>query len=60
VWRPQSAVGGPGPGFLGVVSAMVLDEIAYLVATGASDTDYVSPLSLWGAVILISLAAVFL
>jgi hypothetical protein len=36
---------------------MVLDEVTYLVATKATDEDYVSPVSLWGAIILISLAA---
>ena len=45
---------------LGIGSAMVLDEIVYLVATKASDTDYVSAVSLYGAVILISIATIFL
>jgi hypothetical protein len=45
---------------LGIGSAMVLDEIVYLAATQASDTDYVSSLSLWGAVTFISLAVVLL
>ncbi|TAL06654.1 MAG: hypothetical protein EPO07_01480 [Verrucomicrobia bacterium] len=45
---------------MGIGSAMVLDEIVYLVATPASDSDYVSPLSLWGAVIFISLAVLLL
>src|SRR2546428_583992 len=48
------------PVALGIGSAMVLDEITYLVATKATDEDYVSPLSLGGAIILISLAAGFL
>src|SRR4029079_9250104 len=30
---------------LGVGSALILDEIAFLVATEASDADYVSPIS---------------
>ena len=42
---------------LGIGSAMVLDEVIYLVATKASDDDYVSALSLWGGIVLISLAA---
>lgn len=45
---------------LGVGSALVLDEVVYLVATQASDADYVSPVSLWGAVIFISAATVLL
>jgi len=45
---------------LGVGSAMVLDEMVYLVATQASDSDYVSALSLKGAVVFISLATVLL
>src|SRR5436305_14624113 len=41
---------------LGIGSAMVLDEVTYLVATGATDEDYVSPVSLAGAIVLVSLA----
>jgi hypothetical protein len=48
------------PAALGVGSALVLDEMTYLLATRASDEDYVSPVSLWGAVVLISLATVVL
>lgn len=48
------------PAALGVGSALVLDEVTYLLATHASDEDYVSPVSLWGAVILISLATALL
>jgi hypothetical protein len=48
------------PAALGIGSAMILDEIVYLVATKASDNDYVSPLSLWGATIFISIAVLFL
>jgi hypothetical protein len=48
------------PAALGIGSAMVLDEVVYLVATKASDRDYISPLSLWGATIFISAAALFL
>jgi hypothetical protein len=40
---------------LGSGSAMILDEIVYLVATGASDADYVSPLSLRGAMVFIAI-----
>ena len=45
---------------LGIGSAMVLDEMVYLVATQASDSDYVSSLSLKGAMIFISLATLLL
>lgn len=38
---------------LGIGAAMVLDEITFLVATQATDSDYVSTLSLGGALILI-------
>ena len=48
------------PVALGIGSAMVLDEITYLVATKASDEDYVSSVSLYGAIILISIATAFL
>lgn len=40
---------------VGIGSAMILDEIVYLVATKASDDDYISPLSLNGAFVFISL-----
>jgi len=48
------------PAALGIGSAMILDEIVYLVATKATDNDYISPLSLGGATIFISVAVVFL
>ncbi len=48
------------PAALGVGSALVLDEVTYLVATQATDEDYVSPVSLWGAIVLVSLATVLL
>src|SRR5215475_7055196 len=48
------------PATLGIGSAMILDEVVYLVATKASDSDYISPLSLWGATIFISVAALLL
>jgi len=48
------------PAALGIGSAMILDEIVYLVATRATDQDYTSPLSFWGAGILISTAMLFL
>jgi len=45
---------------LGIGSAMILDEMVYLTATQASDSDYVSALSLKGAVIFISLGTALL
>ena len=45
---------------LGVGSAMVLDEVVYLVATQASDGDYISALSLRGGIIFMSLGALLL
>src|SRR3954468_17099213 len=45
---------------LGIGSAMILDEIAYLVVTKATDQDYVSRVSLCGAIAFISVAVVFL
>ena len=45
---------------LGIGSAMILDEIAYLVVTKATDQDYVSRVSFLGAVAFIFLAVVFL
>lgn len=45
---------------LGIGSGMILDEVAYLVATKASDHDYVSCVSLGGSVALVSLAAILL
>jgi hypothetical protein len=48
------------PVALGIGSAMVLDEVAYLVLTQATDEDYVSRTSLYGAVVFVTLAAVVL
>ena len=45
---------------LGIGSAMILDEIVYLIATKATDADYISPLSLRGAIVFISLGVVLL
>ncbi len=38
---------------LGVGAGLALDEMTYLVMTGASDEDYVSSVSLFGAVIFV-------
>ena len=48
------------PAALGIGSAMILDEVIYLVATKATDQDYISPLSFWGAGILMTTAVLFL
>ena len=45
---------------LGVGSAMILDEIVFLVMTKASDADYVSRLSLWGGLGFITFATILL
>jgi hypothetical protein len=45
---------------VGIGTALMLDEVTYLVATKATDEDYVSRLSLAGASLLIFLAVVFL
>jgi hypothetical protein len=45
---------------LGIGSGLILDEFVYLVATKASDADYVSRLSLGGATIFVSAAVIFL
>jgi hypothetical protein len=48
------------PAAFGVGSGMILDEMTYLVVTKASDQDYVSRVSLGGAIGFVSLAAIFL
>ena len=45
---------------LGVGTGLILDEVVYLVATQASDADYVSRVSLVGSLILVSLAVILL
>jgi hypothetical protein len=45
---------------LGAGTGLVLDEVVYLVATKASDADYVSRVSLVGAIALVALAAILL
>jgi hypothetical protein len=41
---------------LGVGSAMVLDQIVFLIKTDGSNASYLRPISLWGAIILVALA----
>ena len=48
------------PAGLGIGSAMILDEFMYLVATKATDEDYVSRVSLLGAIVSILLAMMLL
>lgn len=50
---PQPALGRPPDGSRSG-SAMILDEIVLLVATNAADGDYVSAISLRGALIFVS------
>jgi hypothetical protein len=45
---------------LGVACTLMLDEFVYLLATQASDSDYVSRISLVGALILVSSATIVL
>jgi hypothetical protein len=45
---------------LGVGTGLILDEMVYLVATKASDADYVSRISLVGSLVLILVAVIFL
>jgi len=45
---------------LGIGSGMVLDEVVYLVATQASDDDYVSAVSLIGSIVFTGLATMLL
>jgi hypothetical protein len=48
------------PATVGIGSAMTLDEFTYLVATQGSDADYVSHVSLIGAMVCIVLAVILL
>ena len=54
-WAARAA-----PVALGIGSAMVLDEITYLVMTKASDEDYLSNTSLYGGGGLVALAVLLL
>ncbi len=45
---------------VGIGSALILDEFTYLVATQGTDADYVSPVSLFGAIVCIALAVTLL
>ena len=43
----------------GISSALILDEIIYLVATDGSDTSYLTAISLWGAIISTAIILLF-
>jgi hypothetical protein len=45
---------------LGIGSGLILDELVYLVATKATDADYISRASLQGSVFFVLAAALFL
>jgi hypothetical protein len=45
---------------LGIGSSLILDEVTYLVATKGTDADYVSRISLFGAIAFISAAVILL
>src|SRR5262245_16393971 len=45
---------------LGIGSAMVLDQVIYLITTDGSNASYLKPISLWGAIVLHGLAIVVL
>ncbi|HWO58091.1 MAG TPA: hypothetical protein VNN55_11045 [bacterium] len=40
----------------GAGTAMVLDEVIFLITTDGSNMAYLTPISLWGAVVLVGLA----
>lgn len=41
-------------------TAMVLDEVVYLITTDGSNQAYLTPVSLWGAVILVGITSIAL
>jgi hypothetical protein len=41
-------------------AAMVLDEVVYLITTDGSNQAYLTPMSLWGAVVLVGTASLCL
>jgi hypothetical protein len=45
---------------LGIGSAMILDEMTYLVVTKGTDADYISRVSLFGAIAFESMAVILL
>jgi hypothetical protein len=57
---PNRGLAFLAPVALGIGSGMILDEMTYLVVTKATDRDYVSRLSLGGAIGFVSLAGILL
>lgn len=58
-------VGGPWTRRISAIAfgsgtAMVLDEVVYLITTDGSNQAYLTPVSLWGAVVLIGSTTLFL
>jgi hypothetical protein len=45
---------------LGAGSAMVLDQVIYLITTDGTNRSYLTPISLWGAIVLEGLAVALL
>ncbi|MBM3995543.1 MAG: hypothetical protein FJ303_15515 [Planctomycetes bacterium] len=45
---------------LGSGSAMVLDEVVFLIATDGANESYLKPVSVWGAIVLQALAVALL
>lgn len=39
---------------LGIGSAMILDQVIFLITTDGSNASYLKPISLWGAVVLMA------
>lgn len=52
IWTRRIAAVAFGSG-----SAMVLDEVVYLITTDGSNQAYLTPVSLWGAVVLVGVMA---
>jgi len=44
----------------GIGLSMVLDEWVYLIATDGSDASYLTPVSLWGGIIVIGLTSIYI
>lgn len=44
----------------GIGLSLVLDEWVYLIATDGSDTAYLTPVSLWGGIIVIGLTVLYI
>lgn len=54
-WTRRIAAAAFGSG-----TAMVLDEVVYLITTDGSNQAYLTPVSLWGAVVLVGVVALSL